>query len=100
MSEHDLVEIEAGGLDYSLRNKLDTQYVRDMDQLVDRVRQVERLKSEKARVNRNTKERVAYVEMDDNDQGSDVEYNHVEENEVDLAELKPSPPMHVNFLHR
>ena len=46
--EHDLVEMAAGNLDYSIRKKLDTQYLRDMAQLVDRVRQVEHLKDEKA----------------------------------------------------
>ena len=35
--EHELVEIAAGGLDYSIRKKLDAQYLRDMAQLVDRV---------------------------------------------------------------
>jgi hypothetical protein len=43
------VEMVVGGLDYSIRKKLDTQYLRDMAQLADRVRQVERLKAEKAR---------------------------------------------------
>ena len=36
--EHELVEMAAGGLDYSIRKKLDTQYLRDMAQLADRVR--------------------------------------------------------------
>jgi len=31
------VEMAAGGLDYSVRKKLDTQYLRDMAQLADRV---------------------------------------------------------------
>jgi hypothetical protein len=35
--EHELVEMAAGGLDYSIRKKLDTQYLRDMAQLADRV---------------------------------------------------------------
>ncbi|PNY08032.1 hypothetical protein L195_g004542 [Trifolium pratense] len=39
--EHELVEMAAGGLDYSIRKKLDTQYLRDMSQLADRVRQIE-----------------------------------------------------------
>ncbi|XP_045830864.1 uncharacterized protein LOC123922163 [Trifolium pratense] len=43
------VEMAAGGLDYSIRKKLDTQHLRDMAQLANRVRQVERLKIEKAR---------------------------------------------------
>ncbi|PNY06107.1 hypothetical protein L195_g002569 [Trifolium pratense] len=47
--EHELVEIAAGGLDYSIRKKLDTQYLRDMSQLADRVRQLEKLKAEKFR---------------------------------------------------
>lgn len=38
-----------GGLDYFIKKKLDTQYLRDMAQLADRVRQVERLKVEKVR---------------------------------------------------
>ena len=59
--EHELVEMAAGGLDYSIRKKLDTQYLRDMAQLADRVRQVERLRDEKFRANKNKKERVAYV---------------------------------------
>ncbi|KAK2375668.1 hypothetical protein QL285_076544 [Trifolium repens] len=35
--EHELVEMAAGGLDYSIRKKLDTQHIRDMAQLADRV---------------------------------------------------------------
>lgn len=35
--EHELVKLEAGGLDYSIRKKLDTQYLRGVTQLVDRV---------------------------------------------------------------
>ena len=42
--------MEAGGLDYSIRKKIDIQYLRDMVQLVDRDCKVERLKVEKARV--------------------------------------------------
>ena len=47
--KHELVEMAAGGLDYSIRKKLDTQHLRVMAQLADRVRHVERLKVEKAR---------------------------------------------------
>ncbi|PNX56297.1 hypothetical protein L195_g049808 [Trifolium pratense] len=50
--EHELVEMAVGGLDYSIRKKLDTQYLRDMAQLADRIRQVERLKVEKARTSK------------------------------------------------
>jgi hypothetical protein len=45
--EHEFVEMVIGGLDYSIRKKLDTQHLRDMAQLVDRVRHVERLRTEK-----------------------------------------------------
>ena len=58
----------AGGFDYSIRKKLDTQYLRDMAQLDDRVRQLERLKEEKARANKG--KRVAYVNFRNDDEGS------------------------------
>lgn len=35
--EYELVEMVARGLDYSIRKKLDTQYLRDMADLTDRV---------------------------------------------------------------
>src|ERR1044072_3801994 len=64
--EHELVQMTVGGLDYSIRKKLNTQYLRDMNQLVDRVRHVERLKAEKAKFNRHPKKKsVAYVETED-----------------------------------
>ncbi|XP_058741512.1 F-box/FBD/LRR-repeat protein At5g22660-like [Vicia villosa] len=46
------------GLDYSIRKKLDTEYLRDMAQLADRVRQVKRLKVEKARANKSYKRKA------------------------------------------
>ncbi|XP_058776003.1 uncharacterized protein LOC131650309, partial [Vicia villosa] len=65
-------------------------YLRDMAQLADRVRQVERLKAEKARVNKyHKKEKIAYVTTNEFDSDSDSEY---EEGEVNVAELKPGPP--------
>ncbi|XP_050896268.1 uncharacterized protein LOC127103011 [Lathyrus oleraceus] len=91
--EHELVEMAAGGLYYSIRKKLDTQYLRDMTQLADRVRQVERLKAEKARANKNyKKERVAYVEVEDEDSEISNDPYGLEEFEVDLDELKEAPP--------
>lgn len=61
--EHELVEMDAGSLDYSIKKKLDTQYIRDMAQLAGRVRQFEELKAEKARKNKfNKKEKVAYID--------------------------------------
>ncbi|XP_050914626.1 uncharacterized protein LOC127129500 [Lathyrus oleraceus] len=84
--KHELVEMAARGLDYSIRKKLDTQYQRDMAQLADRVRQVERLKAEKARANKNyKKERVAYVELEDEEFEISNDPYGLEEFEVDLA---------------
>lgn len=90
--EHEIVKMIIGGLDYSIRKILDMQYLRDMAQLDDRVRQVKRLKAEKARVSKGKKERVDYVDMEDQDLISEVEVGHNEESEVDVAELKPGPP--------
>lgn len=59
--------------------------------MADRVRQVEILKAGKAKVNKGKKECVAYVDMKDQDLMSKVEYSHVKESEVDVAEFKPSP---------
>lgn len=36
--EHELVEIGVGGLDYSIKKKLDMHYLRDMPQLANKVR--------------------------------------------------------------
>ncbi|XP_058746464.1 uncharacterized protein LOC131619378 [Vicia villosa] len=91
--EHELVEMAARGLDYSIRKKLDTQYLRDMAQLADRVRQVERLKAEKARANKsNKKERVTYVEVNEGEPEISEDQYGFEDCEVDLAELKEADP--------
>lgn len=91
--EHELVEMATGGLDYSIKKKLDTQYLRDMAQLVDRVRQVECLKAKKARASKNNmRERVAYVELDEDDQDTYSDPLSFDESEIDLAELKQGPP--------
>jgi len=91
--EHELVEMAAGDLDYSIQKNLDTQYLRDMAQLADKVCQVERLKAEKARTSRfSKKEKVAYVDVNDSDQDFDIVSSVVEESEINLAELKPDPP--------
>jgi len=96
--EHELVEMAAGGLDYSVRKKLHTQYLRDMAQLADRVRQVERLKARKARTSRfPKKEKLAYVDTGDNDPDFDWGSDTVEDNEINLAELKEGHLMHVNY---
>ncbi|XP_050895676.1 uncharacterized protein LOC127102341 [Lathyrus oleraceus] len=88
--EHELVEMAVGGLDYSIRKKLDTQYLRDMTQLADRVRQLERLKEENARVNKG--KRVAYVDFRNDDEGSYHGLSDFDDNEIDLVELKQGPP--------
>ncbi|WJX26814.1 hypothetical protein P8452_15690 [Trifolium repens] len=91
--EHELVEMAAGGLDYSIRKKLDTQYLRDMSQLADRVRQIERLKAEKARNSRFQKNKeVNLVESFDDDYEDSDECLEYDESEVNVAELKPGPP--------
>lgn len=89
MSEHELVEMVVSGLDYSIRKKLDTQYLRDMAQLPDRVRKVEHLKVEKARATKNNRrERVAYVDIDEDDQETNSDPLGFDEREIDFAELK------------
>lgn len=63
-----------------------------MAQLADRVRQVERLKDEKARTSKFSKKNVAYVEVDNIRNSSDLKYEYVKENEFNMAELKSGPP--------
>jgi len=83
----------ADGLDYSIRKKLDTQHLRDMTRLADRVRHVERLKAKKARNHKYpNKEKVSYVETNDSDQEFHIAFEDVEDCEVNVAELKPGPP--------
>ncbi|XP_050878475.1 uncharacterized protein LOC127082280 [Lathyrus oleraceus] len=88
--EHELVEMAAGGLNYSIRKKLDTQYLREMAQLADRVRQLERLKEERARENKG--KRLAYVDFRNDHEGSCHGLSDVDDNEIDLAELMQGPP--------
>ncbi|XP_050896367.1 uncharacterized protein LOC127103123 [Lathyrus oleraceus] len=91
--EHELVKKAAGGLDYSIRKKLDTQYLRDMAQLADRLRHVERLKDEKSRANKNNrKDRIAYVELGNNKPETFGEHVDFDEGGIDLVELKQGPP--------
>lgn len=71
--EHELIEMGANGLDYSTRKKLNTQNLKVMAQLADKVRQVERLKAEKARANRHrSKEKIAYIKVDENGEEIDI----------------------------
>ena len=91
--EHELVEMGAGGLDYSIRKKLDTQNLRDMAHLADRVRHVEILKAEKSKTHKHFKKvKVAYIPSDESNQEFDITFGNVEIKQVDIAELKPRPP--------
>ncbi|XP_050876916.1 uncharacterized protein LOC127080649 [Lathyrus oleraceus] len=88
--EHERVKMAARGLDYSIRKKLDTQYLRDMAQLADRVQRVERLKEENARTNKG--KRVAYVDFRKDDEDSCHEVPDFDVTDIDLAELTQGPP--------
>ncbi|PNX67173.1 hypothetical protein L195_g055483 [Trifolium pratense] len=93
--EHELVEMAAGGIDYSIRKKLDTQYLRDMSQLADRVRQIERLKAEKFRNSKfQKKKEITFIDSYGNeiDYEVDDEYSEFEDSDVNVAELKLGPP--------
>lgn len=91
--EHELVKMAAGGLDNSIRKKLDIQYLRDMAKLENKVRKVEWLKVVNARPNKyHKKETISYVEINENDQESNIVFVYVEVNEVNLVELNPRPP--------
>ncbi|CAJ2662571.1 unnamed protein product [Trifolium pratense] len=93
--EHELVEMAAGGLDYSIRKKLDTQYLRDMSQLADRVRQIERLKAEKVRNSKfQKKKEIGFVDSYDNEIDYEIsdEYLDFDDSDINVAELKPGPP--------
>ncbi|XP_050909503.1 uncharacterized protein LOC127123317 [Lathyrus oleraceus] len=90
MLEHDLVDMTTGGLDYLVRKKLDTRYLRDMAQLEDRVLQVKCMKAEKARTSKYHKKKVTYIET--NDYVSNIGDEYFEEGEVNVAELNPGPP--------
>lgn len=85
--EHELIEMGAGGLDYSIRKKLDTQYLKDMAQLENMVCQVEYLKAKKARRNKyHKKVKVAYIEA--YNYISDIGNDYSKEGDVNMAELK------------
>jgi len=90
--EHELVEMAAGGLDYSIRKKLDNQHLRDMAKLADRVRHVERLKVGARTRKYHKREKVSYISSDESNQEFDIAFGDVKTKEVDIAELKPGPP--------
>ncbi|XP_050908716.1 uncharacterized protein LOC127122419 [Lathyrus oleraceus] len=64
-----------------------------MAQLADRVRQVEHLKAEKTITNKNNrKDRIAYVELGNEEPETFGEQVNFNEGEIDLAELKQGTP--------
>ena len=88
--EAEAIKMAALGLDFSVRKKLVNQYIIDMTQLAERVRQIEQLQIEKSnRYKRFTKkERVAFADYESVSNSEDDE----EEVEVDVAELKFKQP--------
>ncbi|XP_050895248.1 uncharacterized protein LOC127101856 [Lathyrus oleraceus] len=87
--EHELVQMTAGGLDYSIRKKIHPTFVKSMSQLDDRVRHLERLRLEKVRHNKAKKEKVALVNYDATDPIYEADYASSTELEIDMAELNP-----------
>ncbi|XP_050915742.1 uncharacterized protein LOC127130822 [Lathyrus oleraceus] len=88
--EHELVKMTAGGLDYSIKKKLDTQYLRDMAQLADGVRCIERSKAEKFKAGRyHKKEKVSYIAVEG---VSSNDEDIIDRSEVNMVELKLVPP--------
>jgi len=91
--EHELVEVAAGGLDYSISKKLDTQHLRDMAQLADRVWHVKRLKAEKARTQKyHKREKVSYIGSNKINQEFNIAFSVVDSEKVDIVELRTGPP--------
>ena len=86
MPEHELVQMTAGGLDYSIRKKIDPTFVKSMSQLADRVRYLERLRLEKVRHTKAKakKEKVAYVDYDDTDPIYEADYISPTKVDVDV----------------
>ncbi|XP_050916467.1 uncharacterized protein LOC127131598 [Lathyrus oleraceus] len=87
--EHELVQMAAGGLDYSIRKKIDPTFVKIMSQLADRVRHLERLRLEKVRHHKAKKEKIASVDYDATYPIYEADYASSTELEIDVDELKP-----------
>ncbi|XP_058732818.1 uncharacterized protein LOC131604393 [Vicia villosa] len=90
---HELVQMAAGGLNHSIRKKIDPTFVKSLSQLADRVRHLELLRLEKVRHTKAKakKEKVAYVDYDDTDPIYEADYISTTEAEIDLDEMKPGP---------
>ncbi|XP_050897061.1 uncharacterized protein LOC127103864 [Lathyrus oleraceus] len=87
--EHELVQMAARGLDYSIRKKIDPTFMKSMSQLAGRVRHLERLRLEKVRHNKAKREKVVIVDYDATDPIYEVDFASSTELEIDVAELKP-----------
>ena len=90
----------AGGLDYSIRKKIDPTFVKSMSQLANRVRHLERLRLEKVIHIKATskKEKVAFIDYDDTYPIYEADYASPIEADVDLAEMKPGPTYECKLL--
>ncbi|XP_050876662.1 uncharacterized protein LOC127080385 [Lathyrus oleraceus] len=86
--EHELVQMAAGGLDYSISKKIDPTFMKSISQLADRVRHLERLRLEKVRHNKSKKEKVAFVDYDATYPIYEADYASSTELEIDVTELK------------
>ena len=86
--EHELVQMVAGGLDYSIGKKIDPTYVKIMSHLADRVRQLKCLRLEKVRHAKAKKEKVAFVNFDDIYPIYEADYASPTEVEVEMGEMK------------
>ena len=89
--EYELVRMVVVGLDFSIQKKLVNQLVRDMAQLVERVKRIEQIKYKKERHKRfdkNRREKIAYLKpYKDNDNSinyQDIDVNK-EEDEICMA---------------
>ena len=96
--EHELVRMVVVGFDFSIHKKLVNLQVKDMAQLVDRVKTIEQIKYEKERNKRYDKsrrEKITYMEAyNDNDNSinyQELDFNK-EEDEICMAELQHGPP--------
>ncbi|XP_050897202.1 uncharacterized protein LOC127104023 [Lathyrus oleraceus] len=87
--EHELVQIAAGGLDYSIRKKIDLTFIKSMSQLADRVRHLERLRLEKVRHSKVKKEKIPFVDYDATYPIYDTGYASSTELEINVVELNP-----------
>lgn len=75
---------------------MDTQYLRDMAQLADRVRHIERMKAKKIKTGRyHKKEKVSYIVVEG---CSFNDKELIDKSEVNVAEHKPKPSYMCNVL--